>query len=122
MSEKIYRLLRILNHLNNKEPLTVETLAQEFHVTDRTIYRYIKVLRSARFPIDFDEERKTYRFPDGYSLQKLKISQDEMLPLLLSQEMVSKLGPPLKEKMDSVLQKIATQTSYDKKRFHSFLD
>ena len=56
MSEKIYRLLRILNHLNNKEPLTLETLAQEFHVTDRTIYRYIKVLRSAGFRIDFDDE------------------------------------------------------------------
>ena len=114
MSEKIYRLLEILNRLNNREILTLETLVRELDVTERTIYRYITALRSARFPIDFDEEKRTYRFPEGYSLQKLKISEDEMLPLLLSREIMAKLGGSLSEKLDSVVQKITTQTRHGK--------
>lgn len=76
MSEKIHRIWEILGKLDQKEALTPKTLSEAFGVSERTIYRYFEVI-SSHFPVLFDREAKTYKFIEGYSLQKLKVSKDE---------------------------------------------
>lgn len=113
MSEKLHRIWEILSRLDRKEVLTPKTLSKELGVSERTIYRDIEVI-STNFPVLFDRETRTYKFMEGYSLQKLKISKDELMTLLLCREIVSKLGAPLTEKLDTIINKITTQTKSEK--------
>ncbi len=113
MSEKFHRVWEILNRLDQKEALTPKSLSEDFSVSERTIFRDLEVICS-HFPVIFDREARTYQFMEGYSLQKLKISKDELMTLLLSREIVSKLGAPLTEKLDRIINKITTQTKSDK--------
>jgi predicted DNA-binding transcriptional regulator YafY len=113
MSEKFHRVWEILNRLDQKEALTPKSLSEDFSVSERTIFRDFEVICS-HFPVIFDREARTYQFMEGYSLQKLKISKDELMTLLLSREIVSKLGAPLTEKLDRIINKITTQTKSDK--------
>jgi predicted DNA-binding transcriptional regulator YafY len=109
MSEKLHRIWEILNRLNKRETLTPRILAEELGVSERTIFRDFEVI-NLHFPVLFDKATQTYRFMEGYSLQKLKISKDELMTLLLSREIVSKLGAPLTDRLDSIINKITTQT------------
>lgn len=113
MSEKFHRVWEILNRLDRKETLTPKSLSEDLGVSERTIFRDFEVICS-HFPVIFDREAKTYQFMEGYSLQKLKISKDELITLLLSREIVSKLGAPLTENLDRIINKITTQTKSEK--------
>lgn len=90
MPEKLHRIWEILSILDQREPLTAQSLSQHFAVSERTIYRDFEVIYS-HFPVIFNRENKTYQFMEGYSLQKLRISKDELMTLLLSREIVSRL-------------------------------
>jgi predicted DNA-binding transcriptional regulator YafY len=113
MSEKIHRIWEILSRLDQKETLTPKRLSEDFGVSERTIFRDFEVVYS-HFPVIFDKELKTFRFMEGYSLQKLKVSKDELMTLLLGREIVSKLGAPFTEKFDTIINKLTTQTKSEK--------
>jgi predicted DNA-binding transcriptional regulator YafY len=113
MSEKLHRIWEILSKLDQKEILTPEILSNDFGVSQRTIFRDFEVIYS-HFPVIFDKEEKTYKFMEGYSLQKLKVSKDELMTLLLSREIVSKLGASLTERLDTIINKITAQTKSEK--------
>jgi len=113
MPEKLHRIWEILKLLDQKETVTTKILSEDLGVSERTIFRDLEVIYS-HFPVIFDKENKTYRFMEGYSLQKLKVSKDELMTLLLSREIVSKLGASFTEKLDTVINKIITQTKSEK--------
>ncbi|MDY0302065.1 MAG: diguanylate cyclase [Trichlorobacter sp.] len=81
-SNKIDRLVAILKRLDTKEQLTAELLAHDFHVTVRTIYRYMNHLQLAGYPVFFDKLTKSYRFLDDFSLKSEKTeSGNDLLAL-----------------------------------------
>lgn len=71
-SNKIDKLVGILKKLDAGEELTAELLAHDFHVTVRTIYRYMNHLQLAGYPIFFDKQTRSYRFLDGFNLNCVK--------------------------------------------------
>jgi len=87
IKKKIVYMLTILNKLNCNEQFAVATLVEEFGVSARAIHRYIKELRDADFPISYDTEKKTFVFEEGYCLQRLPFSTDEVLALALAKRM-----------------------------------
>jgi predicted DNA-binding transcriptional regulator YafY len=58
---KLDKLLLILNLLHNRPYVTIDSIRRECHVSERTAYRYVRSLSSARFPVHFDSEVKGYR-------------------------------------------------------------
>lgn len=69
-SIKLGSLVRILNLIdNNAGKLTPAIIAHTLDVTERTVYRYMRSLQQAGYPIFFDRSDKSYRFVDGYSLR-----------------------------------------------------
>jgi predicted DNA-binding transcriptional regulator YafY len=86
--KKFSKMLAILNKLNCKDCFTAPTLAEDFGMQTRTINRYLKELRDAGFPISFDPEKKTYMFEEGYCLQRLNFSTEEVLALALAKRML----------------------------------
>ncbi|PQP83000.1 YafY family transcriptional regulator [Paenibacillus sp. PCH8] len=68
---KLERLISIIYKLLNHEVLSASTLAEEFHVSPRTIYRDIDVICAAGFPVVSHQGIKGgYGMMDGYKMDK----------------------------------------------------
>jgi len=78
MSYKFDSMLRILNMIDSGKTVMRANLAKELGVTVRSTDRYIATLRSAGFPINFDDERGSYVFEEGDSLSNTDFSTDEV--------------------------------------------
>ncbi|MCC5830632.1 MAG: WYL domain-containing protein [Phycisphaeraceae bacterium] len=61
---------------------SVKDLAEELSVDPRSIQRYIRTLREAGIPIDFDRELGGYRIRNGFFLPPVSLKLDEALALL----------------------------------------
>jgi diguanylate cyclase (GGDEF)-like protein/PAS domain S-box-containing protein len=85
---KIDLLMAILKKLDAGETLTAKQLAQDFSVTERSIYRYLETLQNAGYPIYFDREYRSYRFVESYKLKRPQDSQDIVSALELRKQML----------------------------------
>mgnify|MGYP004479895233 FL=1 len=52
LSTKIVKLLRLMKILTGNVSMTIEQIANEMHITPRTIYRYIDNIREAGFVVN----------------------------------------------------------------------
>ncbi len=86
---KIDALTAILRKLNNMERVTAGSLAEEMHVTERSIYRYLENLQAAGYPIYFDYDTKSYRFSENFKLTKSPAENDLAQALDLNRQVVS---------------------------------
>ncbi|EJV43369.1 hypothetical protein IEK_05448 [Bacillus toyonensis] len=68
---KLERLLSIIYKLLNHEVLSASMLAEEFQVSQRTIYRDIDVICAAGFPVvSYQGSNGGYGMMDGYKMDK----------------------------------------------------
>jgi len=68
---KLERLISIIYKLLNHEVLSASRLAEEFQVSQRTIYRDIDAICAAGFPvISFQGHKGGYGMIDGYKMDK----------------------------------------------------
>ncbi len=90
---KLDKLLLILNLLYHRPHVSLESIQRECQISERTAYRYVRSLSSARFPVYFDEEVKGYRLVErGSPLSHL--TADEAAMVLFGLVMLEKsLGP-----------------------------
>jgi len=107
MSYKFESMMKILNMINAKDVVTRDSLAKDFRVTIRTADRYISTLRSAGFPITYNDERGSYVFEEGYSLSKAAFTGEEMLALGLARSLASKFGPRTGKVLESIERKMS---------------
>ena len=63
-------LVKILNLLDLRRNLTATSMASTLGVGERTIYRYLRSLQLAGYPIYFDTRQMSYRFAEGYQLKR----------------------------------------------------
>jgi len=80
--------MTLLKKLDARESITASQLADEFSVTERSIYRYLETLQIAGYPIYFDRELKSYRFVESYKLQQAKGSHNITASLELKKQML----------------------------------
>lgn len=68
---KLERLISIIYKLLNHEVLSASTLAEEFHVSPRTIYRDIDVICAAGFPvISYQGSNGGFGMMEGYKMDR----------------------------------------------------
>ncbi|NPA48596.1 MAG: WYL domain-containing protein [Thermodesulfobacteria bacterium] len=107
---KFDRLLYILNKLDQRQRVHPKTLAEELEVTERTIFRYLKNLQEAGFPIEYDPSRGTYTFVEGFSLQRALLKKDEILLLALARKILEPLlGKDLASLQERIEKKITAR-------------
>ncbi len=100
------RLFQLTNILRLRQPVTARDLADELHVSVRTIYRYIDDLSASGVPV-FGEPGVGYRLDKNFSLPPLNLSTDELDALLIGMKMVCGwTGTELPQAARSLLQKI----------------
>ena len=82
---RLTRLTNILLHLQSKQVVTAQELADKFGITQRTVYRDIKVLNEAGVPV-VGSAGKGYSLVDGYRVPPVMFTQQEINALLTAQQ------------------------------------
>ena len=108
--DQLIRQWRLLQALENRAGQTVEDLALDLKCTVRTIWRDLRVLQAAGFPLaDFrDGKRSRWQFVEGYrSKLPVPFTLTELLALHWSRDLLAPTpGTPLRDALDSALAKI----------------
>jgi len=91
----LYRLTSILTKLSNSELPTVRELADEYNVSVRTIQRDVYE-RLSGFPVVANEQKKL-QFIDGFTLNRTKLSLEEITTMTLSLELIKNKGNEFQE-------------------------
>ncbi len=90
MQNKITRLLYELNALD-KGTICLEDMAAEIGVSVRTMQRDMKDIQEAEFPL-YCPEPGQYAFMEGFSLEKMQLSDKEASMLVFMNEVAASLG------------------------------
>lgn len=107
--KRIQRLIKILRIIDGRKISRLE-LADEFGVSERQVYRDVKDLISAGYPLSYDRRTQVFYFTDGYSLKKLTIKPDELEAALLAKEMLSGISGPLSKNLDNLLNRLTNES------------
>jgi len=107
ISEKVIRLLEIYTMIAQKHFPSVQALRDRFHVSERSVYRYLEILNMID-GIEYDQERKGYKFTSGDRIKKLTLSDNELLVLFAASEAVSRLGEPLGQSFQDLVDRVAS--------------
>lgn len=118
ISDKVINILKAYTLISRNKYPSVRYLAEELEVKERTVYRYLEIINMID-SIEFDRERKGYKFMNGDLIKKLILSDEEFLLLLVMGETVSHLGEPFKEEFRKLTDSIMNikKTIPDKSTF-----
>jgi len=103
--KKIFRLISILNKLDCGKPVLSSELAKEFNVNIRSIQRDIELLGMSGFPL-IPTDKGKYKFMDGFSLRKMKVTNEEASLLTLLHDISSSLGDKFEKPFHDILAKV----------------
>jgi len=98
------RLILTLTKLSNNELPTMNDLKEEYNVSLRTIQRDIYE-RLVYFPIVKDDLSRL-SFQNGFSLDRCKLENDEMLLIYLAMSQVKDISVNFNSKIDSIFAKL----------------
>lgn len=111
MSYKFDSLIIILNKIDSGGQVTLNSLLDEIQVKERTMFRYIKTLQVAGFPIYYDRKRESYAFVEGYSLRKPNITLAEGLALALAKNVLKSFSDGIEASIESIEKKLAVKSN-----------
>lgn len=78
-SERIARVLRILNLIQSRGRWNVSAIAQELGCSARTVHRDLNVLEFCGVPFYFSEEEQCYRVRSDFRFPTLMLNEEEAL-------------------------------------------
>lgn len=102
---KILRVLQLITLLKKAPPKSIRFLAGVLESTDRTVYRYLDLVKELGFELHKDHNNK-FQIVGGDEYQKISFSNEEVL---LLRDLVMTTGKDNKLR-DSLLQKIYLQS------------
>lgn len=88
MNSSTRRLRLILMLQNRKRRLTVKDLAEEFQISERTVYRDMQALSDMNVPVKWDPY-KGYSIMEGYSTPPLTFDDRELATILIGLSFVN---------------------------------
>ncbi len=78
-ADRLGRVLKILELIQGNGRWDASNLAVELECSERTIHRYLDVLKYAGVPYWFDKEQSCYRVRPGFRFPVLNLNEDELL-------------------------------------------
>ncbi len=119
---RIDRLTAILIHLQSKQIVKAEEIAERFKISKRTVYRDLRALEEAGVPIGA-EAGVGYYITDGYYLPPVMFEKKEAIAMLMAGKLVEKLTDnATNQDYQSALFKIKSVLSTADKEFISKLN
>ncbi len=108
---KMSAIIFILNKLDSGE-VTTKGLAEELNVSTKSIQRYLREIEIADFPL-WNPAKGTYAFVEGFSLQKMQLSDTEAGLLVLLNSFVDSLNNKKLDESFDILRKRMLQDNAD---------
>ncbi len=100
------RLFQIIELLRGKKAVTAHTLAEQLHISDRTVYRDVADLIASGVPIE-GEAGVGYMLRRGFDLPPIMFDRDEIEAVVAGARFVQSLaGVQLGEAAERVLSKV----------------
>lgn len=121
---RVVRLVNILQMLDAaRRGVTMADLVEKFQVTERQIFRDIGSIKTLlNFPVEFDKEKKAYRFGSGFSLRKTDLAPEEIQALLVSRAVLSRLGLPMAKNIETLFGKAGVALAGTEMPFDLMMD
>lgn len=112
--KKLFRLIKILNVIQESKKTNTADLAAEFNISRRTAQRDIGRLITAGFPVIEDELQKgVYRFYAGYSLKGLSVSDAEVSLLVSLCDVARHMGGDFARAYKNIFAKVMNTREWD---------
>ena len=109
--KKYYRVLKILNLLNENGKVRIADLAAEFDVPERSIQRDIE-----RVNMTFGLEQSgkgEYSFAAGVSLKEMRLSGEQLSALIFMNEMFKGMGGAFSKSFEALFQRMAKSSPWE---------
>lgn len=87
---RLHRILQIIQLIQQQNGWDAKALARACAVTQRTIYRDLKLLEGANIPFSYDDERRCYGIRPDFFMRPVELSLDEALALVALGEEIGK--------------------------------
>jgi predicted DNA-binding transcriptional regulator YafY len=84
---RIDRLMGIITHLQGKKHLTIGQIAEQFDISERTVFRDLRAIGEIGVPVSFETE-KGYSVGNGYFLPPISLTIEEANALSLAEPLV----------------------------------
>jgi len=109
--KKYYRVLKILNLLNEKGKVKISDLAADFDVSERSIQRDIE-----RINMTFGLEQCSkgeYSFAAGVSLKEMRLSGEQLSALIFMNELFKGMGGAFGKSFEALFQRMAKLSPWE---------
>lgn len=109
---RLSRCVRLLNTLQSRIGYTIDELAREFEVSQRTIRRDLRLLAEAGIPTSYDANKRGHILDHGFHICASRLSHDELTTMLLAAHIFSlSCGPEVSRPIHQAIGKVLTQVS-----------
>jgi len=109
--KKYYRVLKILNILNEKGSVRIADLAAEFNVSSRSIQRDLERVNMT-FGLQQDCKGE-YSFACGVSLKEMRLSEEQLSALILMKEMFKGMGGAFSRSFDALFRRMTKLSPWE---------
>ncbi|MDQ0884995.1 putative DNA-binding transcriptional regulator YafY [Paenibacillus sp. V4I9] len=106
MTERLIRLMRIINLIQSKPGILARELAERCETAERTIYRDLEALHAMNIPISNYGHGKGYAFISNFSMYPLDWTEQEALSFSMMPSVLEQIKPLLPEGFDSAFEKV----------------
>ena len=106
ISGKVINLLDIYTLIAQNKYPSLDSITQRCEASRRTIHRYLEIINMID-PIDFDKERRGYKFVNVDRIKRVFLTDNELLMLLVTGEIASNLGGNFKKAFQDFVASIA---------------
>ncbi len=119
-SSVVGRTLRILTALQSGQRYAANDLAKVMGISQRTVYRDLKILKEADIPCHYDKKERCYSIDSKFFLPPLTLKTQEALSLLLlALKLRSHISLPFKDSALQAALKIENNLSSEMKQYCS---
>ena len=105
-SAKLIRLVKIMSLIDRRQGASLQYLAQECGVCERTVYRDIEALAAGELKVYFDPQHKCYRFTEQVFLRPLTFTLEEATALVQVIHGLGRGNSPLRSQLQQAQEKI----------------
>ncbi|MFA6434937.1 MAG: WYL domain-containing protein [Elusimicrobiales bacterium] len=109
--KKYYRVLKILNLLNEKGKVKVPDLADEFAVSERSIQRDIERVNMT-FGLE-QTDKAEYSFAPGVSLKEMRLSGEQLSALIFMHEMFKGMGGAFSKSFEALFHRMTKSSPWE---------
>ena len=109
--KKYYRVLKILNLLNEKGKVRIPDLAAEFAVSQRSIQRDIERVNMT-FGLE-QTDKSEYSFAPGVSLKEMRLSGEQLSALIFMHEMFKGMGGAFSKSFEALFHRMTKSSPWE---------